>query len=208
MKQKRFLLIAFLVLVAVELAAQRHWEETESETIYRGRYSNCDYGYFVLLPDTAIGHGSKSPGSNHGIGINLSAPSDTQRISEDAKRSVWISNNYNAAGLSSLTSIADQELDLMGKRYTDFRILGRFPYRLAGLRAERVLWRATRGDEPVFGEEIAAYRPPGKAHLGDIVYTLELETIESKFKEDQEVFSRVVAGFRLTRLPLGQCNND
>src|SRR5206468_11883215 len=38
---------------------QRHWEETE--TIWRGRYTNCKYGYYVMLSSGVIAYGSHSP---------------------------------------------------------------------------------------------------------------------------------------------------
>lgn len=61
------------------VARKQYWEETESETLWRGRYANCDYGFYAMLPDGIVGHGSHSPSPNHGFLVALPDTGRTQK---------------------------------------------------------------------------------------------------------------------------------
>src|SRR6266511_595688 len=52
-------------------AQHRYWQETESETLWWSRYSNCDYGFHVLLGDRVVAHGTLPPAPNHGFYVSL-----------------------------------------------------------------------------------------------------------------------------------------
>jgi hypothetical protein len=58
-------------------AQKRYWEETKSETLRRGRYSNCDCGFYVTLGPGVVGHGTHSPAANHGFYVSLPDVGDT-----------------------------------------------------------------------------------------------------------------------------------
>ncbi len=50
---------------------QRHWQVTESETLWVQRYSNCQYGYYVRLSAGLIAHAERPPSPHHGFLISL-----------------------------------------------------------------------------------------------------------------------------------------
>lgn len=69
--------IAVLLAVATVAGAQehpsqgRHWELTDSEALWIGRYSNCQYGYYFLLPSGVVAHAEHPPSPHHGFLIKL-----------------------------------------------------------------------------------------------------------------------------------------
>jgi len=71
--------------------------ETPDETIWRGRYGNCDHGYFVNLPPGVIGHGSRSPSPNHGFVISAKDPSTTTPVTLEEPRLVDVYESSDAA---------------------------------------------------------------------------------------------------------------
>src|SRR6266568_4714934 len=73
---------------------QRHWEETETETIWRGRYTNCKYGYYVMLSSGVIAHGSHRPAPNHGFLVSLPDVGKTSEASVSDPRFLWVNAEY------------------------------------------------------------------------------------------------------------------
>jgi hypothetical protein len=79
---------------------------------------------------------------------------------------------------------------------------------MATLPAIKVKVSYNAGETTVPETKIIAYRPPGTNNLGDMVYVLSLFTNEASHVEDTITFNKILAGFRLTALPLGTCTND
>ncbi len=90
-------------------AHKRYWEETKTETLWRGRYSNEDYGFYVSLSKGVVGHGNHSPSPNHGIYVSLP---DVGNVNPayDADRSVWVDAHYNTSDYRSLGSVMKYEI--------------------------------------------------------------------------------------------------
>src|ERR1035437_669126 len=114
---------------------RRHWTETESETLWTVRYTNCDYGYYVLLGSGVVGHGSHSPNPNHGILVPLPDVGRTTDASIDEERFVWVDASYNTLDDQSLEAAVSDEEHLTEERTGTSRIVERKPTKLAGLRA-------------------------------------------------------------------------
>jgi hypothetical protein len=71
-----------VLLWAVTLAtgSAQHWTKTSNELIWRSRYTNCDEGYAVALPDGIVAHGSLPPFPNHGILVSADVPGTTAEV--------------------------------------------------------------------------------------------------------------------------------
>jgi hypothetical protein len=179
---------------------QRHWEQTQTETIWRDRYTNCDYGYYVLLPAGVIAHGSHSPSPNHGFLVPLPDVARTSYASINEERFVWVNANYNVSDYHSLAGVANYELDLMKAGESAFRVVERKSAKLAGLRAiyVRVVYETPKGR--VVEQKVIALR-------SGIVYTIGLRTREAEYRPDDEQFREICKGLKLLRLPRGACTN-
>jgi len=188
--------------------AGRYWKETATETLWDGEYRNCDYGYYVQLPDSVVGHSPKAPYPNHGFAFDLADPDSILPLSDEASRYISVRSQYNAAGLATLAAIADNELKLNAESKHDYRILSRSDVKVATLPAIMAKASYNAGKTTVSEIEVIAYRPPGTNNLGDMVYVLSLVTNEASYAEDAITFNKILAGFRLTALPLGPCTND
>jgi hypothetical protein len=186
---------------------QHHWRDTATEEIWTQRYSNCDHGYYVDLPDEIVAYGEKPPSPNHGVTIDLAEPLSTSALGEKLSRYISIENNYNAAELPSLAAIVDDELKSLEKDKSGFHVLERAPTRLGGLNATLLRLRYTEGTKTISEVEIISYRPPGPKGLGDIVYEFCLVTPEDTYSRDRKTFDDITSGFHLTKLPLGVCSN-
>jgi len=89
-----------LVIVCAVMAAAegvRHWTETQTETIWRGRYKNCDYGYSVILPDGVVAHGDPSPSPNHGSLVSAKEPGITAQVMWAEARLIYVHSEYGVA---------------------------------------------------------------------------------------------------------------
>jgi hypothetical protein len=102
---------------------QRHWEETKTETIWRDRYSNCDYGYYVVLPSGVIAHGTHSPAPNHGFLVSLPDVGKTSEVSDNDQRFLWVSAEYNMSESKSLREVANYQLDLASRDKANRQVL-------------------------------------------------------------------------------------
>jgi hypothetical protein len=193
---------------ARQAMAGRHWKETATETVWDGEYRNCDYGYYVLLPDRVVGHSPKAPNPNHGFTFDLAEPDSALPLPDRKSRYISVWSQYNAAGLATLAAIADNELRLDAESKHDYHILSRSDVKMATLRAVKVRVSYNAGEATVSEIKIIAYRPPGANNLGDMVYVLSLVTNEASRAEDTITLNKILAGFRLTALPLGSCTND
>lgn len=187
---------------------QHHWQDTATEEISTGRYSNCDDGYYVELPNQIVAHGAKPPSPNHGFTIDLADPrSTTDVLGQKLSRYISVENNYNAAELPSLAAIVDDDLKSLEQDKSDFHVLERASTRLDGLNATLLRLRYAEGTETISEVDIVSYRPRGPKGRGDIIYEFRLVTAEDTYSQDKNIFDEILVGFHLTRLPLGACSN-
>src|SRR5580704_10312285 len=135
MRYAIFLLIALACAPAQTKTPAPHGRETDTETIWTARYSNCDYGFYVVLPTGVVGHGAKPPAPNRGFAIDPAAARSTDTFNAaDANRYIEVSSFYDledheesTAGTlnyySSLGDIGDQK-DLQTVNRQSFGFLG------------------------------------------------------------------------------------
>ena len=108
----RCAVVAILICLGDRIGAQsRHWTETPNETIWRGRYTNCDKGWAVDLPAGVVAHASLPPSPNHGFLISTVNPGTTAEVNPDDPRIIDIYDEYDALFLGSARAYLDQELN-------------------------------------------------------------------------------------------------
>jgi len=176
---------------------QKHWTETDSETLWTTRYGNCDYGYYVLLGPGVVAHDTLPPSPNHGFLIALPEVTRTSFISSDEDRYIWADASYDAFDPGgSLEAITAEEVKFEnGGQVIEERLTT-----LAGLRAHFVKTQSSSATSNSMDEMIVSLR-------SDIVYTIGLHTNAAHLLEDEKQFKSTVDGFRLSKLPAGECTN-
>jgi hypothetical protein len=103
------LLISALVLATAVTGSQlKHWTETSQETIWRGRYKNCDHGYLVNLPPGVVGHDSLPPSPNHGFLVSAANPDITTEITLEQERLIDVYDSNVAAEIGSARAYVEQ----------------------------------------------------------------------------------------------------
>ena len=197
------LALCIVACTAVVLNTQRSWRETETETVYVRKYSNCDYGYLVLLPNGIVGHGSKAPGSNHGITVNLENPASDDPIPDSMVRYIQVYNAYNVGEKNSLREIVLEQRKAQRKLHKDVSMSEPTSRSLDDLPALEFQSSFHENNLEIVERDVVAYRPKG-----NILYHLQLVTTPENRLQDGSVFDGIAAGFRLTKLPVGECSND
>jgi hypothetical protein len=107
---------------------------------------------------------------------------------------------YNTLDDQSLEAVVTDEEQLTEERIGMSRIVERKPTKLAGLRAilSKVEYATPKGT--VVEEKIIAVR-------SGIVYKVGLRTLPGDFPTDELQFQKIVNGFKLFKLPKGECSN-
>lgn len=127
MKTAAIILVCILASIACgqeHSTKQRHWQLTESETLWIGRYSNCQYGYYVLLPKAVIAHAEHPPSPHHGFLISLTDVGSKAEVSVDnSNRFLWVNAEYNATDESTLEGISSYISDRSDQqKQTEFQV--------------------------------------------------------------------------------------
>ncbi len=178
---------------------KRHWRETDSETLWTTRYNNCDYGYYVLLDAGVVAHDTLPPSPNHGFLLPLPDVGRTSYALDEKKRFVWVDASYNSLDDQSLTGAADESQKIETANGA-LRHSNRVSTKLAGLPATEDAFEDSTPKGESFEESIVALR-------SGIVYTGGLHTTKAYKTEDEKQFRRIRDGFRLLKLPKGECSN-
>ncbi len=191
-------MLLFSTLVApLTSPAQRHWKETDSETLWTLRYSNCDYGYYVLLPNGFVAHNSLPPAPNHGFIVSLPDVGTRSYLGDRNERFVWVDASYNTGDSQKLSDVVGSSLKDEGG---PGKILKRIPIMLAGIPAIRVKMEHASGKSRFLQEETIAVR-------SGIVYTIGLRTSHSHSNLDERTYDQILEGFQFQKLPRGECSN-
>lgn len=186
-----------LSLLSVVLRAQapstrdKEKQDTETETLYRNHYSNCEGGYGVDLPAGVVAHRDKA-GSDRGFQIDLSAPGDTRPFSASEERFISVSDHFNSLELPSFAAIVQNELAQAQDEQPDWSVLERLPIKLDGLQATHL--RARFKGKKMVDEDIYAWRHEENGR-GNFVYKIQLVTLQTSYSQDRGVFDQIVAGF-------------
>lgn len=188
-----------LLATCLPTRAQHPWENGKTEALWRHRYSNCDYGMFVLLPANVVAHGTLPPNPNHGVAIRLPGVDSTSEIDvARTGRYIWVNAEYNASDDSSRegTLAFYRSMFVEGKNGT----VTKQSAKLGSLPGTRLKVTYQTSNGVVIKELIFAQRT-------DIVYELGLKTTGRSYQEDLVLFEDMVKGFRLSPLPRGECSN-
>lgn len=182
-------------------AHQRHWQLTDTETLWVGRYSNCQYGYYFLLPRGTIAHAEHPPSPHHGFMVSLpDVGLRTEVTVDNAHLFVWVNAEYNVTEESTLSGISDYYIDLTGRDKRNFRLVERHKTRLRSVSATRFKSEYDTGDGRLVEEKMIALR-------SGIVYEVGLRTSIEDYTADRKRLEQILAGFRFSRIPERQCWN-
>ena len=157
-----------LVTVWAALAAGhgiRHWAETETGTIWRGRYKNCDYGYAVILPEGVVAHADLPPNPNHGFLVSARDPDATAQVTWAEPRIISVINNYDAGDAGSAHAYLNQNRD------KDEEVVETKNLKIKGLPAAYGHYRMTKGKGTVERIKLVLYRRGPDAILYEISLT-------------------------------------
>ena len=203
-------IVGLLVVTAGAYAQQEppHWVAkgkmrlTESESLWTGRFSDCDFKYYVLIPNGFVAHADRPPRRLHGVLFGLPDTSTTDVVTIDDERFVSVMATSNEFAFKSLKEFADHVLEYLGKGKSGFEIRARESSRLDGDPATRL---RVEYDDPggrVVEEMLLSLR------LG-VLYEIGLRTATKHYDIDDQNFDKVVAGFRFWRryVCLGTNNN-
>jgi hypothetical protein len=178
----------------------RHWTETKTETLWTTRYTNCDYGFYVLLGSGVVAHATHPPNPNHGFSVSLPDVGMTSSASADEERFVWVDASYDTSDDQSLPAAISEDEQITKKASGQSHTDSRKPARLAGLLAIQSTVESMTAKGAAVDERVVAVR-------SGIVYTISLHTTQQYQSVDEKQFKKILSGFRLLKLPRGECSN-
>jgi hypothetical protein len=190
------LLATVFVLEAQQKPSQtpkgKSWE-TDLESQFTGRYANCDYGFYVSLPQGYLAHGNHFPSPNHGFLIGLPDTGKTDHVSVNDMRFIWANAENNSFDLSSLKEAADWRTKSSGEGKKGFKVLRRGDTKLNGLAAKLIDYQYEGSSGTVIEEEVIALR-------AGILYEIGLRTNADDYKQDEDQFLKLIGNFRWWRI--------
>lgn len=192
-----------LLLGIFGLPPQKHWTQTANETVWRGRYTNCDKGWAVNLAPNTVAHASLPPSPNHGFLISAELPDTAASVSETADRLVGVYDLYDTLDYGSAAAYLDNELRNAGQ----ITVIEKRDTTLVGLPAAYVHYQSKSAEGSIEHEELAAYR----GHLKNdspIVYVLWLRTPEKYYVRDRRLFLQLRDNFHVLPVPKSECSDE
>jgi hypothetical protein len=194
-------LTSFFAIAFATFPQGKHWTETSDETIWRGRYGNCDHGYFVNLSPGVIGHGSHSPSPNHGILISAEDPGRTTEVTLEEPRLVGVYDSNDAGGLGSPRDYVER-YDLKRENSSEkITILARRDTKFRGSKAVYVHFRKATENSTSEVEELIVYRAP--KGIGPSFYVVMLRTTPEFYGRDHALYLQIRDGLNFVRVPPG-----
>src|ERR1700736_3777650 len=88
-----------------------HVTLTDSESLWREGFADCDLGYYALLPNGFVAHGNHPPNAIHGFLVGLPNTGTTKAVTVEDQRFIRIAAEYNSVDLKSLKESADYAID-------------------------------------------------------------------------------------------------
>ena len=200
----RLVLLGLFCQLARSLAQSPHWHQTPSETIWTDRYSNCDHGYYVLLPSGVVGHDSLPPSPNNGFQVELSDPSTTSPANPHSVSAIWVwdSPGFEEPGSTTLKkspSIRTKEPD----RPSNAKFLRRTFVRVDGEKAVYIRSSLQDHGAELLEDDVVVFSPDAQTE-----YQFRLTTPNSQYAKNKRMFDEVLKGFHFTTVPPGECSND
>lgn len=210
MGKARFTFLPLITIVALFLAADAqesssqgsHWQLTDSETLWIGRYSNCQYGYLFSLPIGVVAHAEHPPSPHHGFLVKLPETGTRTEVTFDnSDRLIWVNAEYNVTEQSTLSGVADYQIELSGRNKKNFKLTEHRPATLQSGPAIKFVAEYDTPKGQVIEEVLVALR-------SGIVYELGLRTTTEHYTGDREQFRKLVTGVHFRPVPKGQCWNN
>ena len=187
---------------------QKHWRETDSETLWIGRYGNCDYGSFVSLPKGVIAHGDKSPSPNHGFLVDLGSPDRVDFVGWEGRRRLGVNIQYWMESVKgrahpNLADSVERQLRLSREAHPKLRVRERIQTTLDGIPAWYIRMEFDKAGEEFVEVHLLALRSEQA-----IEYGVWMVTPKINYADDKLIFDQVVGGFKVAKIPHGECSND
>lgn len=193
------LLIAFCMFTQHSPAQSSHWQLTESETLWTERYSNCQYGYYFLLPTDVVAHAEHPPSPHHGFLIKLPATAVRTEVTFDnSDRLIWATAEYNVTEASTLKGVAEYEMEVTGSGKRKFKLIEHHAAKLQSRPAIEFRAEYDTADGLIVEDVLIAL------HSG-VVYELGLKTTPERYEADRAQFQKLITGFRFTPIAKGEC---
>jgi hypothetical protein len=196
-----------VVLCALAFAQQdagpegKYWQQVESETLWRVRYVNCEYGFAVALPPGVIAHAAKPPSPNHGFFISLYEPGRVTPVSSDSDRLLWVDADSNATGQNSLKDVVKYEIDLLKQDQRKFTVLEKQNTMLGGVAAVAFVVQYKTPEGNALEERVIALRDGN-------VFTLAMRSSEGDQPTDGPLFQKLRTGFTFLPATQGECGKQ
>jgi hypothetical protein len=202
------LLLPSLILgiAAVAHPQGKHWTETLDETIWRGRYGNCDHGYFVNLPPGVIGHDLRSPSPNHGILISAKDPAITTQVTLKEPRVLDVYDSLDAGELGSPQAYVERYVLKPKSASERITILERRDTKFRGSTALYVHFRKETEHSKSEVEELVVYR--AATDIGPSFYVVMLQSTPEFYSLDHRLYLQIRQGLKFVHVPVSECSND
>ncbi len=177
------------VVLAVALVLVGASEFAGQNRVIEGTYVNPNYGYSVKIPNGIRGETLAPPAPQHGFGVDLNRKS---------KGSIWVDGSYDSSLLGSADALARDTALEFAKKY-NLTVASNVVLKFSELEArDVVLENVAKTGTINYIHFILAFRK--RVGQPGIVYTIGILE-DSKDASAENLYSRIVNSFRLTRLP-------
>src|SRR5690349_7971633 len=127
---------------------------TNSVSLWTGRFSDCEYRYYVLIPNGFVAHANRPPRRLHGVLFGLPDTSTTDVVTIDDERFISVMAGSNEFAFKSPKELVDHVLDHLRKGKTGFEVKARQPSGLDGEPATKLRVEYDDPDGRVVDEEL------------------------------------------------------
>ena len=178
-----------------------HWEAISD------RYTNSKYGYRVSLPQGIVALTSLPPAPQHGFLIDVehelserssAGESNSGRSWLDMEAGLWVDGSYNATFYESVDEAADAHLGYLRKEHPDDLIILKWEHTTFNQFTAIhycIQFRSSKSDETLIKDETIALRDYDET---GIIYTIDLTSRASRYRDDQAVLKRILEGWSKT----------
>jgi hypothetical protein len=160
---------------------------TDKESLWTGRFSDCDFGYYVLL-DGVVAHGNHPPTPIHGFLIGLPDRFTTDPVTIGDERFIAVSAVDNSSEFASLDDAANWIVGLSREK-PGFKLLAEGAVRFNDRDAKRVKFEYNRPKGKFVEERVMALRE-------GILYQICLRTTQIDYDADAPTFATIVNNFK------------
>lgn len=162
---------------------------TDSESLWTGRFSDCDFRYFILIPKGFVAHADRPPRRLHAVLFSLADTATTNVVTAEDERVISVMASSNELEFKSVKEFADHMLDDLGKEKSGFETKARESSHLDGEPAAKLRVEYDSPDGRVVEEELLSLQ-------SGVLYEIRLRTTAANYDIDEQNFTKVVSGFR------------